>query len=92
MSDYMVINKIKNEMAEFGLNKNLIDNILDIIYFIGVGQNVAWREDGVEMHENNSHPEECIYEVSLGNHSGPYGYTISMSDIMKLYAILPRRT
>lgn len=40
----MVIDEIKKEMVEFGFDQNQIDNAIEIIYFIGVGQDLAWRE------------------------------------------------
>ena len=41
--DRMVIDEMKKEMVEFGF-ENQIDNATEIIYFIGVGQDLAWRE------------------------------------------------
>lgn len=42
--DRMVIDEMKKEMVEFGFDQNQIDNATEIIYFIGVGQDLAWRE------------------------------------------------
>jgi len=42
--DRMVIDEMKKEMVEFKFDQNQIDNATEIIYFIGVGQDLAWRE------------------------------------------------
>ena len=36
----------------------------------------------------NNRTEGGVYEVSFGYHSGLYGYTTLMSDILKLYTIM----
>lgn len=40
----MTIDEMKKDMAEWGLDQNQINNALEIIYFIGVGQDLAWRD------------------------------------------------
>jgi|GEM_PF-5322371 len=40
----MTIDKLRKEMVDFGFNQNQIDNALEIIYFIGIGQDLAWRK------------------------------------------------
>lgn len=40
----MTIDEMKKDMAEWGLDQNQINNALEIIYIIGVGQDLAWRD------------------------------------------------
>lgn len=40
----MTIEQMKKEMGNWGINQNQINDALEIIYFIGVGQDLAWRE------------------------------------------------
>src|SRR3990172_3788925 len=40
----MTIDEMRKEMIEFRFSQNHIDNALEIIYFVGVGQDLAWRE------------------------------------------------
>lgn len=40
-----MINTIKNEMESFGFNEKQIEKMFNLILFIGVAQNLAWREN-----------------------------------------------